>query len=141
MGKYDDIIHLPHHQSTKHPPMPNADRAAQFAPFAALTGYEAAIEESARMTDLWREPTDEQKEQIWQRLTVLREHSGEKMSAEIEWFQPDEKKSGGSYQVSRGVVTKIDADGRTVKLEHGEQLALDGIVRVDSPLFDRDEWV
>ena len=140
MGKYDDIIQLPHHRSTKHPSMPTADRAAQFAPFAALTGYGADIEESARLTDLWREPTDEQKERIWQRLMILRDHSDEKTMAEIEWFQPDEKKSGGSYQVCRGVVTKIDTDGRTVRVDNGETLALDTIVRVDSSLFDREEW-
>ena len=140
MGKYDDIISLPHHRSTKHPPMPGADRAAQFAPFAALTGYEAAIEESARLTETWHEPTDEQKEQIWQRLMILREHSEEKAVAEIEWFRPDEKKSGGSYQVCRGVVTKIDTDGRTVRVGNGEPLALDRIVRVDSSIFDLEEW-
>ena len=96
MGNYDDIIDLPHHVSETHPPMSRADRAAQFSPFAALTGYDAAVRETARMTERRIELDEGVKAELNARLNCILEHLSEHPQVSITYFMPDEKKSGGA---------------------------------------------
>ena len=112
MGAYDDIINLPHPSPAKHPRMPMSDRAAQFSPFAALTGHGAAIEETARLTDRRIELTEEEKTVLDEKLRLLLETGGEGM---ITYFLPDERKDGGAYVAKLGTIKKIDPlEGRVI---------------------------
>ena len=112
MGAYDDIINLPHPNSAKHPRMSMIDRAAQFSPFAALTGHGAAIEETARRTDRRIELTEEEKTVLDEKLRLLLETGGEGM---ITYFLPDERKDGGAYVAKLGTIKKIDPlEGRVI---------------------------
>lgn len=116
MGAYDDIINLPHPSSAKHPRMPMSDRAAQFSPFAALTGHGAAIEETARLTDRRIELTEEEKTVLDEKLRLLLETGGEGM---ITYFLPDERKDGGAYVTKLGTIKKIDPlEGRVILTDH-----------------------
>lgn len=129
-GSYDDIIHLPHHVSVRRPQMPLLDRAAQFSPFAALTGHDAAIRETARLTDSFVELEEEQKEQLDKRLQMLLAKMEEAPDLEPEiratYFQPDARKDGGAYVSVSGRVKKVDsyrhrlllADGTVIPMEH-----------------------
>ena len=126
-GKYDDIIDLPHPISKKHPRMPIRDRAAQFAPFAALVGYDDAVEETARVTDSMIEQSEEMKEALNKKLSSLKERLCERPSVAVTYFVPDEKKSGGRYVVARGQVVKIDSIGKTLELEGGKKIGYDKI--------------
>lgn len=107
-NKYDDIINLPHHQSATRPRMSNYERAAQFAPFAALKGYEEEIEEVIRMTDSKIELSDSQLEQLNEKLNELKEIIKEQPTIEVCYFVKDEKKSGGKYITVQQKVKKID---------------------------------
>ena len=112
MGAYDDIINLPHPNSAKHPRMSMIDRAAQFSPFAALTGHGAAIEETARLTDRRIELTEEEKTVLDEKLRLLLETGGEGM---ITYFLPDARKDGGAYVTKLGTIKKIDPlEGRVI---------------------------
>ena len=116
MGAYDDIINLPHPNSAKHPRMSMTDRAAQFSPFAALTGHGAAIEETARLTDRRIELTEEEKTVLDEKLRLLLETGGEGM---ITYFLPDERKDGGAYVTKLGTIKKIDPlEGRVILTDH-----------------------
>jgi len=102
MGKYDDIIDLPHHVSTTHPHMPMIDRAAQFMPFRALTGYEDAVQETARLTDEQVELTEDEKAVLDMRLQRLADEIASRPTVTLTYFQPDRKKSGGTYVTATG---------------------------------------
>mgnify|MGYP004516282495 FL=1 len=125
--KYSDIIDLPHHVSTKHPHMSSEDRAAQFSPFAALTGHEAAIKETARITDEFVEPDADKKQELDEKLQIIRMILADNKTARVQmiFFKPDGKKSGGSYETITGNIKKIDEynglivfdDNTTVKIE------------------------
>ena len=125
MSEYDDIINLPHHQSTKHKQMSNYQRAAQFAPFAALTGYDAEIDETARLTDKKLELSDEQESYLNEQIQLLIERISEKPQSQITYFVPNERKSGGEYVTVTGNVRRVDdynreivfTDGLTVKID------------------------
>lgn len=134
-GPYDDIIHLPHPSSSHHPRMSRLARAAQFAPFAALTGYENAIRETARLTDCGPELDESEKAALDERLQIIREHLGEQAEIAFTYFKPDEKKSGGSYADAAGVVKKIDVLTRVVVLTDGTKIPIDGIVDIRGELF------
>ncbi|MDD5999837.1 MAG: hypothetical protein PUC55_09095 [Lachnospiraceae bacterium] len=125
--EYEDIIHLPHPVSKKHPPMSLADRAAQFSPFAALTGYEDAIEETARVTVDEIELDEDCKERINRQLVWINEHIEEHREIVITYFEPDERKKGGEYCEARGSVRKLDLYQRMLILEDGRRIALDRI--------------
>ncbi|BAK98138.1 hypothetical protein OBV_09400 [Oscillibacter valericigenes Sjm18-20] len=133
---YDDILHLPHHVSEKHPPMSRLDRAAQFSPFAALTGYEAAVEETARLTDRRIELDESEKEVIDLRLTLVQEHLPEPTEVTITYFVPDKKKTGGAYVSVSGTVRKIDDYERTVALGDGTNISINDILYINGKLFD-----
>lgn len=133
--KYDDIINMPHHVSKKHPQMSLLDRAAQFSPFAALTGHEEAIEETARLTDE-RLNLDENTIEILDiRLQLLREKLIEKPVVNLSYFMPDEKKQGGSYETLTGVVKKIDLYEHRIVMDDGLSIPIDDLVAIDGDIF------
>ena len=128
---YKDIIHLPHHVSKTHPQMPLIKRAAQFAPFAALTGYGAAIDETARLTEEEIEPDADLLDSLNEKLMALSCCLMDRPEVEISYFEPDEKKAGGAYRTVRGRLKKIDYFSRQLILESGKSILLDRIVEID----------
>lgn len=128
--KYDDIINLPHPVSARHPRMPLLDRAAQFSPFAALTGYDDAIRETARLTDSYMEPAEDGKEQLDERIMLLRENLPQNPEIEVTYFQPDAKKSGGAYVIVRGRVKRIDEYSRRIFFADGTVLSMEQIFSI-----------
>lgn len=135
-GKYDAILHLPHHVSKKHPPMPMTDRAAQFAPFAALTGYDAAIRENARLTQERIAPAEAELASLDRRFRLLLEHLGERPEVRLTRFRPDERKSGGVYETVSGIVKQIDLIARRIRLLDGTDIPMDDVLTLDGALFD-----
>ena len=113
-NSYDDIINLPHPVSKNHPQMPLRDRAAQFAPFAALTGHDAAIKETARWTDERLELSEEAIAQLNEKINIIRNNIGIEQKVSITYFIPDAKKAGGSYVTCSGIVKKIDEYEHTI---------------------------
>lgn len=128
MNEYDDIINLPHHVSKVHPQMSMMNRAAQFAPFAALTGHAAAIEETARLTDEQHELADEDNEILNQKMAYLRENLHEHPTITITYFEPDKKKAGGKYKSIEGQLKNIDDYSQTIILKNGEVIILKSIL-------------
>ena len=106
-GRYDDIIDLPHPVSQRHPQMPLADRAAQFSPFAALTGLDAALQETARLTDQRITLDEYEQAELDKTLQALREAAPQHPAVQITYFQPDTRKAGGQYVTSVGHVKRI----------------------------------
>ncbi len=133
--KYDDIMNLPHHVSKYHPRMALSDRAAQFSPFAALTGHEDAIRETGRLTEQFRQPDEETREQMDACLRAVIEHITEMPQIEAVCFKPDARKSGGSYLTCRGRVKKVDLYNRKVIFLDGTQIPLSLLVSLE---FYRD---
>ncbi|MCR5090984.1 MAG: hypothetical protein K6C08_15910 [Oscillospiraceae bacterium] len=117
--KYADIIDLPHPVSKRHPQMALHNRAAQFSPFAALTGYDAAVAEAGRYTDSRLDITDSQISGISAKLRLLQEELDEKPEIEIRYFLPDERKPGGAYITVKSRVLKIDEYRQAVFLADG----------------------
>lgn len=126
MKKYDDIIHLPHHVSPRHPPMPLQARAAQFAPFAALSGHEDNIREAGRQTDDWVELGEDAGEELDAKLSAIRAMVCPK--ARIVYFSPDRKKDGGEYRVEEGEIKKIDDIFGEITFKNGTQIAINRII-------------
>lgn len=118
--KYDDIINLPHHQSSKHARLSMAQRSAQFASFAALKGFEDEIAETARTTDEKIILDENETELLNEILQYIRQNIKENIYAKITYFVPDELKSGGAYVTAFGVVKKIDTFFKTVVVDKTE---------------------
>ena len=127
---YEDIINLPHRISKKHRPMPREARAAQFAPFAALTGYESDVNEAARYTGKRRELGEYETERLNRRINEIRNGIHGNTEVIITYFKPDEKKAGGEYLNIGGRVRKIDDYGRTLTLTSGALIPLDDISEI-----------
>lgn len=138
--KYDDIINLPHHVSKKHPQMPALNRAAQFSPFAALTGHDAAIRETARLTDFFVELSDDKKQQLDEQLRLLMDNLEQKPECEITYFRPDEKKNGGAYLTVRGRIKKIDAYTHQIMFTDGKALPIERLFSIKGELFRNVEY-
>ena len=130
MNEYDDIINLPHHQSSKRPHMSNHQRAAQFAPFAALTGYDAAIDETARLTDKKLELSDEQADHLNVQIQRIVENIADKPQVEITYFVPDNHKSGGEYVTVTGCVRRFDDSNREIVFVDGMTVAIDDVYMI-----------
>lgn len=130
MGRYDDIINLPHHVSTKHPQMSLEERAAQFAPFAALTGYDDAIEETGRLTEERIELDDENKAILDVKMQMLQEQLPMKQVASFTYFVPDNKKNGGKYATSKGIVKKIDEYKQIIIFEDGTEIPIKEVIDI-----------
>lgn len=135
MNPYDDIINLPHHTSPTRRRMPLYDRAAQFSPFAALTGYDAAITETARLTDKKIELDEYEKADLSERLCMIQDLKDERPEVSITYFIPDKKKSGGEYITVTGRVKKIDEHGRTVVMQDATKIPIDDILEIHCELF------
>jgi len=131
MGNYDDIINMPHHTSPIRPRMSARERAAQFSPFAALTGYDAAIAETGRLTDARMELDENEREMLDEKLRVIAELISEKPSVSVTCFRPDERKSGGAYLTATGRVKKIDTVARGMVFEDKSFISLDDIYGID----------
>lgn len=133
--RYDDIINLPHHVSETRPPMSQHDRAAQFSPFAALTGFGAAINETARLTDDRIELDESSKDAIADRLQLLQERIEDHPTVAITYFKPDEKKAGGSCVTVKGCVKKIDDYARMMMMTDGTKIPIEDIIAVEGDVF------
>ena len=126
-NRYDEIINLPHHVSTTRPQMPMSDRAAQFAPFAALTGYDSAIKETGRLTDERIELDEEALTALDRKYQLLMDTLDDAPEVTIIYFQPDERKAGGQYVSATGTVKKVDTFGRRILLQDGTRIPLDSV--------------
>ena len=132
---YDDIIHLPRHVSTTRPHMAVIDRAAQFSPFAALTGHGAAIKETARLTEERAELDEHMKSVLSVRLKIIADRLKEHFEIEITYFQPDAKKNGGTYVTAISTVKKIDEYERFVVMTDGSVIPIDEIISIEGQIF------
>lgn len=135
-GPYDDIINLPRRVSKTRPHMTAIDRAAQFSPFAALTGYNAAIKETARLTDERVELDENSTNALSDRLQIIAERIAEQPEIAITYFQPDIMKSGGSYVTAISAAKKINEHKRIVIMTDGTTIPLDEIVGIEGSIFE-----
>ena len=126
-NRYDEIMGLPHHVSTTRPQMPLSDRAAQFAPFAALTGYDSAIKETGRLTGERIELDEEALTALDRKYQLLMDTLDDAPEVTIIYFQPDERKAGGQYVSATGTVKKVDTFGRRILLQDGTRIPLDSV--------------
>ena len=134
-NKYDEILSLPHHVSKTRPQMPMSDRAAQFAPFAALTGYDAAIKETGRLTDERIELDEEALTALNMRYQLLIDVLDKEPEVEITYFKPDECKAGGEYVSVIGAVKKVDDFERLITMQSGIKIPMDDVLNIDGELF------
>lgn len=130
-GRYDDIINLPHHVSAAHSHMPMSDRAAQFSPFAALSGYGDAVKETARVTTEQVELAEDVKAALEMKIRFLADTIPDGPTVDITYFQPDKKKSGGTYVTASGSVKRIDDIERAITMHNGLKIAFTDIITVD----------
>lgn len=121
---YSDIRSMSRPTYDDLPPMTRRDRAAQFAPFAALTGYDDAVDEAARLTDSRRELTEDEINELNARLNELKDNLSDLPEAELTYFLPDQKKSGGRYVVKRGAVRIIDSYDNTLVFADGDRIPI-----------------
>lgn len=139
-GKYDDIINLPHHVSKTHVHMPAADRAAQFSAFAALKGYDDAVDETARITEDRIELDESEKVILNEKLHIIADNLSSRPAVSITYFKPDEKKSGGAYITITGNIKKIDEYERELVLSDGAKIPIDFIIGISCDLFDNEMY-
>ncbi|MBQ5475559.1 MAG: hypothetical protein IIT65_12980 [Lachnospiraceae bacterium] len=132
MGKYDDIINMPHYQSKKHPQMSIYMRAAQFSPFAALTGFEEQTEETARLTDERIELDENKRAELDEKLNELMSYDNlMDVQVSITYFEEDLLKSGGKYREVHVNIKKIDAINRCIVLDDRSKILIDDIYDID----------
>ena len=135
MTDYDDIIHLPHHVSQNHPQMPLRERAAQFAPFVALTGYEEAVGETAQLTAERCELDPQEAEELNRRLTDLAARLKDRPEVTIEYFVPDDRKAGGAYVDYTGIIKRIDEYERKVIFVDKTSIPIDDIYAIEGEIY------
>ncbi len=141
MNKYSDIINISYEKSAKRQRMTNIERAAQFSSFAALVGYEDAVEETARLTDAEIELSDTTIEVLNLKLQIINEHINECNEVSITYFVPDEKKEGGAYQTIKGIVKKIDDYSREIVMADGTHISIDVVREIDGEIFNKKEFI
>jgi len=134
---YDDIINLPHFESKKHPRMSLDARSAQFAPFAALTGYEDAVKETARLTDKKIEIDDELKQILNNKLQYILENNDINPEVIFTYFVADKRKTGGKYEEKEGNIKKIDNINGYVILKDKTKIIIDDIINITSEIFNQ----
>ena len=134
-NRYDEIINLPHHVSKTRPQMPMSDRAAQFAPFAALTGYDSAIKETGRLTNERIELDEEALTALDRKYQLLMDALNEAPKVTITYFQPDERKAGGKYVSATGAVKKVDDFERQITMQDGTRIPMDDVLSIDGEPF------
>ncbi len=133
---YDDIIDLPHHVSERHPQMSMYNRAAQFAPFAALTGHNAAIIEAARLTEAKQELSESDAEVLNRKLAFIQQHIKDYIPVEIVYFEPDGKKAGGSYRTKAGFIKDSDPMAGTLEMDDGSLIPIRHIKDIKGNCFE-----
>ena len=134
--QYDDIINLPHHTSPTRPRMSAIDRAAQFSPFAALTGYDAAVKETARLTEERIELDEYAKADLDAKLQMIHDSFVDKPEISITYFVPDERKAGGAYVTVTGTIKKIDTYEQNLIMTEGQSIPINEIIQIDGELFN-----
>lgn len=132
---YDDIIDLPHHVSATRPQISMMDRAAQFSPFAALTGYDAAIKETGRLTDQKVEMDAEALNVLNMKFQILIDRLAEEPEVTFIYFKPDERKDGGAYIDVTGIVKKVDKSERLIVMQSGTKIVMDDILNIEGKIF------
>ena len=132
---YDDMINMPCPTSPRHPRMPKADRAAQFAPFAALTGYDAAIDETGRLPDQKIDISEDMREKLDLKQNFLADIIDEQPEISVTYFVPDKKKSGGSYVTVNGRLKQIDEYEQLIILTDGKKIPIQEVYSIESDLF------
>ena len=137
---YDDIIDLPHHISERHPQMSMYNRAAQFAPVAALTGHDAAITEAARLTDAELELSESDAEVLNRKLEYILQNLKDNIPVEIIYFQPDDKKAGGSDRTKAGCIKDFDPQAGTLELDEGVLLPIRYIKNIKGNCFEESNF-
>ncbi len=130
--KYEKIINLPPPTSPSHPRMARVDRAAQFAPFAALSGYGDAVAEAARLTDRQIELDEGEIEKLNRTLVYISSHLGS-LEVLVTYFQPDRRKSGGKYLTERATVIRLDGEVGLMTLSTGREVHFDKILKIEIP--------
>ena len=139
MKDYSKIINLPHHQSATRKRMSNYDRAAQFAPFAALTGHDEAIKETARLTDDYMEMGEDRLGELSEKIQLLIDKLSEQPEITVVYFVPDERKSGGSYAEKTGIVRIIDEYERKLVFYDGDKILIDRVADFKGEIFSQLE--
>ena len=134
-NRYDEIINLPHHVSKTRPQMPMSDRAAQFAPFAALTGYDSAIKETGRLTDEKIEMDEEALNILNMKFQILVDSLDDEPEVTFTQFKPDERKAGGAYIEVTGTVKKVDDFERLIVMQNGTKMPMDDILNIEGEMF------
>ena len=132
---YEDIVNLPPHISKKHPQPSMMDRAARFAPFAAITGYEEMVLEEARVTEERMDLDEETLSMLNEKLNMIQEFLDEEPEVTITYFEPDKRKAGGAYVSINGVVKRIDEYEHLVIMTDGKKIRIDDIFGLESDLF------
>lgn len=135
MNNYEDIINLPHHISSKRPQMSKEQRASQFAPFSALTGYEDAIKETARLTNRKIDVDDGLREILNNKLNIIEENIKNKPEVSITYFIPDKKKDGGEYTTISGIVRRIDEVNNLIIMEDKSKIDMNDILNITCEIF------
>ena len=138
-SKYDEIMGLPHHVSKTRSQMPMSDRAAQFAPFAALTGYDDAVKETGRLTDDKIELEENSLNELNAKIQLLRESLADVPEITFTYFKPDERKAGGAYLTITGTVKKLDDYERQNVLHDGTKLPMDDVLEINGDVFEMIE--
>ncbi|NMA84347.1 MAG: YolD-like family protein [Epulopiscium sp.] len=142
VNRYDDIINLPHHESKTHPRMSKLNRAAQFSPFAALTGYDMAIKEAARLTYKRIELDETEKSVLDEKMRIIQDTLSSKPEITITYFQPDEKKLGGAYLSITGIVKKIDGYNRSILMQDGTRIGIEDIISITGEIVQSiDDYI
>ena len=139
MSKYDDIIKLPHHVSKRHPQMSIMARSAQFAPFAALSGYDEAVKETARLTDKRLEIDDGLKSILNNKLQYILENININPEIVFTYFVYDKKKTGGKYIEKIGIVKKIDLIEKYIQLTDKSKIPIEEIIDINGEIFNELE--
>ena len=140
--RYNDIINLPHYQSKKRPQMSLHDRAAQFSPFAALTGHDEAIKETARLTDKKIELDETTRTILNEKFSYIMEHIYDQPEISVVYFVPDPLKEGGMYVDFTGNVKKYDFLNRILYFTDNTEIKVDYILDIESKIFpERNEFI
>ena len=136
ISKYEDIINMPHHVSKKHPHMSILDRAAQFAPYAALTGHKDLIDETARLTDRKIDLNEEEKKILNYKLKIILDQIDLKPMVKITYFMKDNRKDGGCYLSITGIVKRIDDFKKVIILDDNSKISIDDVLDIESSIIN-----
>ena len=134
-SRYADILGLSRPVSKNHQPMSRSDRAAQFSPFAALVGYDAVIQEEARLTVGRRELAEDEKASLDRKYAALARRRSEAPRVEVTWFREDPRKAGGAYETTRGQLTAINAAAQWLELDRKTRICFEDVIGLESSIF------